>query len=206
MPNQLERPMRSLARLCLLLLFAPCSIGGQVASGEWSAYGRDALGARYSPLTQITPENVARLSVAWTYRTGDTARTRRPAKLEATPLMVDGTLYLSTPFGRAIALDPATGRQLWTYSTQVDRNGNWGDFANRGVSTWIDPAAASGAACKRRIYLTTIDARIIALDAKRGVVCTGFGQNGVVNLRRGLRNAPYYAEEYQLTSPPAVIN
>jgi len=184
----------------------PCCAAAQVARGEWGAYGRDALGSRYSPLTQITRENVARLTVAWTFRTGDTAHTQRPAKFEATPLMVDGTLFLSTPFGRALALDPATGRQLWTYEARVDRNGNWGDFANRGVSTWVDPRAAAGATCARRIYLTTIDARIIALDSKRGTPCHDFGRDGVVDLRRGLRNAPYYAEEYQLTSPPAVVN
>jgi len=196
--------MRRLARLLLAAVVAPTAAAAQVA--EWSAYGHDALGSRYSPLTQITRDNVTRLAVAWTYRTGDTAHTRRPAKFEATPLMVDGTLYLSTPFGRAIALDPTTGRQLWTYDAHVDRSGDWGDFANRGVSTWVDPAAPAGAVCKRRIYLTTIDARIVALDAKRGTLCAGFGSRGVVDLRRGLRNAPYYAEEYQLTSPPAVIN
>ena len=189
-----------------MVLLAPWYASAQVARGDWAAYGRDAFGSRYSPLTQITRENVAKLAVAWTYRTGDTAQTRRPSKFEATPLMVDGTLYLSTPFGRAIALDPKTGRELWSYDAHVDRNGNWGDFASRGVSAWVDPAAASSAQCSRRIYLPTIDARIIALDAKRGTPCIGFGQNGVVNLRRGLRNAPYYAEEYQLTSPPAVIN
>jgi len=199
--------MRASAHFCLLALLAPAVSSAQVvARGDWAAYGRDAFGSRYSPLTQITRDNVTRLAVAWTYRTGDTARTRRPAKFEATPLMVDGTLYLSTPFGRTIALDPSTGRQLWTYDAHVDRNGNWGDFANRGVSTWVDPTAAAGAPCKRRIYLTTIDARIVALDAKRGTPCATFGEHGVVNLRRGLRNAPYYAEEYQLTSPPAVIN
>jgi quinoprotein glucose dehydrogenase len=190
----------------MVACLVPCCAAAQVAPGEWAAYGRDALGSRYSPLTRITRENVSRLTVAWTFRTGDTAHTHRPAKFEATPLMVDGTLYLSTPFGRAIALDPATGRQLWTYDAHVDRNGNWGDFANRGVSTWIDPRAAAGATCTRRIYLTTIDARIIALDAKHGTPCRDFGRDGVVDLRRGLRNAPYYAEEYQLTSPPAVVN
>jgi quinoprotein glucose dehydrogenase len=196
--------MRRIARSLLIAFLAPLAASAQ--TGEWSAYGRDVFGSRYSPLTQITRDNVVRLAVAWTYRTGDTARTSRPAKFEATPLMVDGTLYLSTPFGRAVALDPSTGRELWSYDGRVDRNGNWGDFANRGVSTWVDPTAAAGSSCKRRIYLTTIDARIVALDAKRGTLCTGFGEHGVVNLRRGLRNAPYYTEEYQLTSPPAVIN
>src|SRR5881628_1890605 len=122
--------MRSLP--LLLILASPCV--AQTAS-EWTAYGRDQFGSRYSPLTQITRDNVNRLTVAWTYRTGEMEKTRQAAKFEATPLMVDGTLYLSTPFGRAIALDPATGSEKWTYDSHVDRGGNWGDFANRGVST-----------------------------------------------------------------------
>jgi quinoprotein glucose dehydrogenase len=131
--------------------------------GEWSAYGHDALGSRFSPLTQITRENVAQLKPAWTYRTGDAdVETRKPVKFEATPLMVDGTLFLSTPFGRVIALDPETGRERWTFDAHADRQGGWGDFANRGVSTWLDARAAKGASCRRRIYLGTIDARIIA--------------------------------------------
>src|SRR5438128_2999926 len=68
---------------------------------EWTAYGRDALGSRFSPLTQITRANVTDLKPAWTYRTGEAgAKTRQTTKFEATPLMVDGALYLSTPFGR----------------------------------------------------------------------------------------------------------
>lgn len=176
-------------------------------NGEWTAYGRDAFGSRYSPLTQITRENVARLEVAWTYRTGEIdAHTREPTKLEATPLLVDGTLYLSTPLGRVVALDPETGRERWTYQATIDRHADWGDFANRGVSTWLDAAAPAGAPCRRRIYLGTIDARIIALDARTGALCRGFGTGGVVDLTRGLRNTPYYTGEYELTSPPAVIN
>jgi quinoprotein glucose dehydrogenase len=189
--------------VCLIAIGARCAAQ---SSGEWSAYGRDPQGARFSPLAQITRDNVSRLSVAWTYRTGDTAHTQRPAKFEATPLMVDGTVYLSTPFGHAIALDPVTGRERWRYDAHVDINGNWGDFASRGVSTWIDPSAPSTASCKRRIYLPTIDARIIALDARTGAPCQGFGAGGTIRLARGLHNSPYYAEEYQLTSPPAVVN
>ena len=197
--------MRASVQCCCVALLAPALASAQVARGDWASYGRDGAGSRYSPLTQITRDNVTRLAVAWTYRTGDTARTRRPAKFEATPLMVDGTLYLSTPLGRAIALDPTTGKQRWNYDAQVDRDGKWGDFANRGVSTWVDSRLPSGAPCKRRIYLTTIDARIVALDAARGMPCRDFGQNGTVDLRRGLRNSPDFVEEYQLTSPPAVI-
>jgi quinoprotein glucose dehydrogenase len=191
----------------ILLLAAGASAASAQAPGEWTAYGRDAFGSRFSPLTQITRDNVSRLEVAWTYRTGELdAQTRQPPKLEATPLMVDGTLYLSTPFGKVIALNPATGRERWTYQATIDRNGNWGDFTNRGVSTWLDPRAAADASCRRRLFVPTIDARIIALDARTGALCKSFGRDGIVSLVQGLRNGPYYHGEYELTSPPAVIN
>ena len=206
-----------------LVLLVATSLGGVIGArsiagaqsqstprDEWHAYGRDAGGSRYAPLAQITRENVGRLTVAWTYHTGETIAERFPTKrdphFEATPLLVDGTMYLSTPLGRVIALDPATGRERWVFEAKVDVGGNWGDFANRGVSTWVDPRATLGATCRRRIYLGTIDGRIVALDARTGRRCPGFGENGTVNLRRGLHNTPYYAEEYELTSPPAVIN
>src|SRR5438270_5621409 len=106
---------------------------GSSAAGEWAAYGRDAGNTRYTPLTRITRDNVSHLIVAWTYRTGEMDSTRyhihRDPRFEATPLMVDGTLYLSTPLGRVIALDPATGRERWTFDAKPDIGGDWGDFA-----------------------------------------------------------------------------
>ena len=175
------------------------------SAAEWTAYGHDAFGTRFSPLARITRQNVARLVAAWTFRTGEMDSIPQQPRFEATPLMVDGTLYLSTPFGRVFALDPTTGRRRWMYDAHADRRGDWGDFANRGVSTWVDASVAATAPCHRRIYLGTIDARIIALDARSGALCRGFGDHGTVSLRRGLRNVPYYTEEYELTSPPAVI-
>ena len=208
--------MLASARLRSLVFIAFSALAGvarataqsapQAPGGEWSAYGHDALGSRFSPLAQITRENVRGLEVAWTYRTGDTTHTRQPTKFEATPLMVDGTLYLSTPFARVIALDPLTGTERWTFDPHTDRGMNWGDWANRGVSTWLNEKAPRGSACRRRIYVGTIDARIFALDARTGALCKGFGENGVISLKRGLRNAPAYKEEYELTSPPAVVN
>ena len=174
--------------------------------GDWWAYGRDAEGSRFSPLDQINPSNVGTLTVAWTFRTGDTAMTRRPVKFEATPLVVDGTMFLSTPFGEAIALDPGTGKVLWRYAAGVNRQDNWGDFASRGVSTWLDPRVPPSGPCRRRILLPTIDARIIALDSRTGKPCSGFGDGGTVTLRRNLHNPPSEASEYELTSPPAVVN
>ena len=190
-----------------VVLIAFPTARAQSADGEWRAYGHDALGSRFSPLASITRDNVDRLAVAWTYRTGEMdVKTRQPTKFEATPLMVDGTLYLSTPFGKVIALDPETGTERWTYDAKVDRGSSWGDWANRGVSTWLDPGARAGAACKRRIFAVTVDARIIALDARTGRLCASFGTNGTLHLERGLRNTRAYLEEYELTSPVAVIN
>ncbi|MEP6574353.1 MAG: pyrroloquinoline quinone-dependent dehydrogenase [Gemmatimonadota bacterium] len=176
-------------------------------AGDWNAYGHDAAGTRYSALRGITRENVRELKVAWIYHTGETAAryaTHRTTGLEATPLLVAGTLYLDTPLGRVIALDPVTGTERWSYDPEVDRDGNYGDFTSRGVSAWTDPRAGAGA-CARRIFVATIDARLIALDGKTGRPCTEFGRGGTVNLRDGLRNAPSYQGEYEETSPPAII-
>ena len=82
-------------------------------NGEWPAYGRDPGGQRYSPLKEINRSNVSYLKIAWTFRTGDAYRPKRskPTAFETTPLYVDGTLYLGTPLGRVIALDPLSGKQ-----------------------------------------------------------------------------------------------
>src|SRR5438552_13722376 len=95
----------------LLLIALPVLFFGYSApNGDWTAYGHDAFGTRYSPLTQIDRSNVSRLTVAWQYRTGERDMpTRRQIKFEATPLVIDGAMYLSTPLGKAIALDAASG-------------------------------------------------------------------------------------------------
>src|SRR6516162_1684052 len=116
----------------LTLLLTVATIA-EAQRGDWPAYGHDQLGSRFSPLSQIDRGNVSRLAVAWTYSTGEASEsTREPVKFEATPLVVDGTMYLSTPFGRVIALDPASGKERWIYDAKVDHGGRWGDFANRG--------------------------------------------------------------------------
>src|SRR5215213_5928863 len=188
-------------------LAAIAPVAAQGSDGEWAAYGRDVGGSRYSPARQITRENVGRLRQAWIYRTGEPAAgPDREIRFEATPLVVDGTMYLATPRGRVIALDPATGSERWVFDAKVDPRLDFGDFATRGVSTWVDSAAAPGARCRRRIYAAIVDARLLALDARDGRPCEGFGRGGSIDLRTGLRNAPFETEEYELTSPPAVIN
>ncbi|MHB1225876.1 MAG: pyrroloquinoline quinone-dependent dehydrogenase, partial [Gemmatimonadaceae bacterium] len=98
------------------------------------------------------------------------------------------------------------GAERWTYDPHIDRTTRFGDFTNRGVSSWVDPRAAAADPCRRRIYVATIDGRLIALDAATGRPCTDFGRGGTVNLRDGLRNTPSEFAEYEVTSPPAVIN
>jgi quinoprotein glucose dehydrogenase len=175
---------------------------------EWPSYGRTPYGDRHSPLRQITPENVSKLEVAWRFHTGEGApefKTRAPTALEVTPLVFRGTMYLSTPLGRVFALDPTSGARRWVYDPQVDRTINFGDFANRGVALWIDTTAVPASRCSLRVFVATIDTRLIALDAATGSPCSDFGQQGTVQLRNGLRNAPANASEYEETSPPTVV-
>lgn len=168
---------------------------------EWPSYGHDPGGQRFSPLTEINPQNIASLKVAWTFRTGDAYQPEhsRPTAFEATPLYVDGTIFLGTPLGRVIALDPVTGKERWSYDSKVPKDKGYGDFANRGVSTWR-PNSGEG-----RIFIATVDARLIALDAATGKPSAGFGDNGVVNLRNNLRIAPHGFADYEETSPPAIL-
>ena len=187
----------AISACCLLVAVAATQ---QQGDGDWVAYGRDPGGERYSPLTSIHRGNVRSLEVAWTYRTGDayTPARGRPTAFEATPLHVDGTLYLSTPLGRVHALDPVTGTVKWVYDAKPPRDAGYGDFVSRGVSTW---SGAGG----RRIFVATVDARLIALDAATGKPIASFGDQGAVDLRKGLRIPPTDFSDYQVTSPPAVL-
>jgi quinoprotein glucose dehydrogenase len=188
--------------LCLLLnLSAVAASDSKKRDGDWPAYGRDPGGSRYSPLNQINRDNVKTLKVAWTYRTGAgnvKGWSVKNAAFEATPILVDGTLYLDTPFNRVIALDPATGTEKWAYDPKLDLTHGYSEVTSRGVSSWADQRTG-----KRRIYVATIDARLIALDAATGEPCKDFGQDGQVDLTRDVRLVG--RGDYQVTSPPAVI-
>jgi quinoprotein glucose dehydrogenase len=173
---------------------------------DWPVYGHDAGGMRFSPLTQITRENVAQLKVTWTFHTGDISDGsggRKRTGFETTPILVDGTLYLTTGFNRVIALDPETGKQRWAYDPLVEQAADYGDgMINRGVATWLDTDRAEEKLCHRRIFEATLDARLIALDAATGAPCPDFGANGQVSLRNVAR---YLPGQYHMTSAPTVI-
>ena len=151
---------------------------------------------------------MSRLAVAWTYRTGEASEsTKQPTKFEATPLMVDGTLYLSTPFGRVIALDPETGhaaldvRRARSITTATGATSPIA--ASPPGSTRARPRPRHAGAASTSARSTRASSR----STRRRARCVAASAtNGTVELRRGLHNSPYYAEEYQLTSPPAVIN
>ncbi|WP_371999709.1 glucose/quinate/shikimate family membrane-bound PQQ-dependent dehydrogenase (plasmid) [Tistrella mobilis] len=178
--------------------------GEGVPAGDWHAYGRTAAGQRYSPLGEITPRNVDRLEVAWTYHTGDMRRPGDPVETtyQVTPLKVDDTLYLCTPHNYVIALDAGTGRERWRFDPRVPDNINRQHLTCRGVSYHAREGADPATLCTRRIFMPTADARLIALDAATGRVCTGFGQNGQIDLWRGMPNVePGF---YYSTSPPVV--
>lgn len=157
--------------------------------------------------SQINRDNVSTLKVAWIFHTGDVSdgsRDRKRSGFEATPILVDGTLYFTTPFNRVIALDPETGKQRWAYDPSIDLTLDYGDgLVNRGVATWLDPRRTSDQPCRRRIYEATLDARLVSLDAITGKPCMDFGDYGQVNLR----DVPgYRAGWYHMTSPPTVID
>lgn len=202
--------LRRMFFLSLLIVFAALTVADaqkQKLSGDWSAYGRDAGGLRFSPLDQINRGNIAKLKNAWTYRTGAEevkAAGAKNAAFESTPILVDGLLYLTTPYSRVIALDPATGAEKWIFDPQIALDRRYSEQTSRGVSAW--PAATDKKKASRRIFVATLDARLIALDAATGKTISDFGENGQVDLKRDVRFGKYNDyQNYQVTSPPAVI-
>ena len=172
----------------------------------WTSYGGNFGGGRYSDLRDIGPGNVASLEVAWTYHTGEAsleAADKEKAVFEATPIVVDGVLFVSTPFNRVIALDAKTGSERWRFDPGIDRTAQFSEVTSRGVSTWLDKRVATDAPCRRRIVFGTLDARLFAIDAVTGRRCGDFGRNGEVSLKDGFRVLS--PRDYQVTSPPAVI-
>jgi len=176
-------------------------------SGDWPVYGHDPGSTRFSPLAQINRDNVSTLTVAWTFHTGDVSDgkgDRRRSGFEATPIVVDGTLFLTTGFNRIIALDPATGAQRWAFDPQTALTLGYGDgLINRGVATWLDAERPLSQPCHRRIYETTLDARLVSVDAATGRPCGDFGAGGEVSLTGVAR---FSRGRYHMTSPPAVID
>ena len=164
----------------LIALVTPPVVGQKGATkGEWPAYGADLGNSRYSPLDQINAANFKDLEVAWRFKT-DNLGPRRETQFESTPLMVNGVLYSTAGTRRAVvAIDPATGEQLWMHSENEGPRGANAprQLSGRGLAYWTDGR-------EERILYVTPGYRLIALDAKTGIRIPGFGKDGVVDLKQ----------------------
>ncbi len=172
---------------------------------DWSAYGGDQEGNRFSNAAQIDAANVGSLREAWRYRTRELGAGLAHANqlaFEATPILAGGSLYLSTPTDTVIALDPGSGRERWRYDPHIPRNGYYDQASSRGVSSWFDAQLDSSMPCSHRIFIVTLDARLLALDGRTGQLCKKFGVDGVVELAMTASVAE--RGHALLTSPPAL--
>ncbi len=200
------RPMK----LSLSVLVFGCALSAQVLSKEWPTYGHDSGAMRFSPLTEMTPANVGKLKQAWVYhmkpagvnaigpRSGDVEGAARPrvggfGPSTVTPLVVDGMMYLTTPYGRVVAVDSTTGKEVWAFALP-----GGGGASTRGVEYF-----AGEGKTPPQIVFGSGDGRLFSIDAKTGKPNLSFGDNGIVKLNteeimRGLpgRNG--------LTTPPTV--
>lgn len=170
---------------------------------NWPYYGGDQGGMKFSALTQVTKQNVGKLKLAWEWQTGEKDLKEfgtKPGVFEGTPLVVDGTMFLVTPYNRVVALDPVTGKEKWSYDPEAYKGGqppNGTGFVHRGIALRKD--AATG---KYTVYLNT-RSTLLALDADTGKLISTFGKDGKVNLLEGLR-WEVDPKRYTNTSPPVV--
>ncbi|OLB82927.1 MAG: hypothetical protein AUI12_18130 [Acidobacteria bacterium 13_2_20CM_2_57_6] len=172
----------------MLLFLLPAS--GSFAQGKpdagWPNYGNDRGGTRYSPAAQIDRSNVGQLKVAWTFRTGALPHDEeldKKAAFEATAILVDSKLFLSTPYDHVIALNAETGAKLWEFDPKLELPYGASEVTSRGVSAWRDSHAKAGAPCALRVFIGTLDARLIALDGATGKPCRA------VTVERGIVRA-----------------
>jgi glucose dehydrogenase len=171
-------------------LLAALLVAGLLAQTDWPQYGHDPGGERYSPLKQITTDNVSKLKPAWTWDPGESS-----LSFETTPLVIGNVMYVSTPRERVVALDADTGKELWSFDTRVTS-----PSTHRGVSYWPGDAQTQ---TQPRIIAGTSDGRLFALDAKTGQPASSFGDNGLVNLRAAFADK-FPTALYGISSPPAI--
>lgn len=168
------------------------------APTEWPAYGGTLHADRFSEASQVNPDNAARLERAWTFRTGGLDDLGNNSRFTATPLVIRDRLVFCDPRNRIFALNPSDGREIWRYDPQVDASKAF-SIVCRGVA-W---ASVGSGNCAERILEATLDARMIAVDARDGKPCAGFGTDGAISLLDGV--AERFDGYYYGTSPPTVV-
>jgi quinoprotein glucose dehydrogenase len=200
-----------LRRICCssLPLLVISLLQAQSPSSEpgWPTYGNDPGGTRYSPARQIDRSNVDKLKVAWTYRTGALGKDEEldhKAAFEATPILFEGKLFLSTPYDHVIALNPETGEKIWEFDPKVEHPYGFSEVTSRGVAAWSQRLTARKAEpCALRIFIGTVDARLLAVDGETGKPCRDFGTDGEVDLTNQVKLRD--PGDYQVTSAPVVV-
>ena len=155
-------------------------------SASWPSYGRDQTNRRYSPLAQVSAATVPHLTLAWRYHTG------LPHAFEASPLVADGIMYVSTPLNHVVALDAASGRRLWEHAETLSTTVHCCGPVNRGVAIYGG-----------RIYMGTLDGRLVALDARTGRTAWRVRRVGRVPRRRPVAHRTGLARHAQLHVPVA---
>ena len=186
-----------------------------VAPEDWPAYGRTQAGVRYSPLNQINSDNVKDLEVAWTFRTGEmkTDKDSGETTNQVTPIKIGNNMFMCTTHQRLIALDPATGKEKWSFDPKLKADNTFQHLTCRGVSYFdanntiqfaksLESKKSSSVLCPRKIILPVNDGRLVAINADNGQRCTDFGKNGEVDLQKDM---PFpYPGGYIPTSPPVI--
>jgi glucose dehydrogenase len=178
----------------LTVVFGASASMGQT---DWPTYGHDAASTRYSPLKQIDQKNVGQLVRVWTYHMNPpfTGGGRTPVKMrssEATPIVVNGVMYLPTPYNRVVALRPETGNEVWAYEI------SGATASTRGVEYWQGDNQSPAS-----IFFGTSDGRLVALNAATGKPIPGFGSEGFVDMKHGIDNG-FTTGDFSLSSPPIV--
>lgn len=193
--------------------------GPQAVGSDWPAWGGTNAGARFSTLDQITPANVGRLERVWTAHTKDlpTAATEGKYSPETTPIKIGDRLYMCSAMNILIALDARTGQEIWRYDPKVPIASIPYGATCRGVAYYAseqagEPSVKNGEksgekssqkACATRIIEGTLDARLIAVDAKTGRPCADFGVNGQVDTKQGMGQV--YPGMASITAPPVIV-
>ncbi|MDN5539214.1 membrane-bound PQQ-dependent dehydrogenase, glucose/quinate/shikimate family [Comamonas sp.] len=184
----------------------------ELKPSDWTDWGQGPAGQRFAALEQISRNNVDKLAVAWTARTGDVPQsTGSGAEDQNTPQQIGDRLYVCTAYGKVLALDVDTGEEKWKFDPEA-RSPNWqrcrglgyfdGNEAAIKASGALGKPADAAPGCRRRLFLPTIDARLIALDPDSGKPCADFGKDGVLDLTQGMGEVK--EGWYQQTSAPLV--
>lgn len=197
--------LRQLLCLATLAGTATAAIATEPAA-QWPTVGGSTDSQRYTPLAEVTKANVTKLKPAWTFNHGDFSKGNAEhgaTALQVTPLVIGDTMFFCTPYNRVIALDAASGKQRWSFDPKVRLKDVYTPVC-RGVAHWQDAKALPGSACAARIFMGTLDARLVSVDARSGKACDNFGKSGDVNLLDGLGDVR--SGEYYVTSAPLVVD